>query len=347
MCGYTSLNPPPISTTTIQEPTRDPNNPFPWTTTNDAGTVIACESSALSEMNVAASVHLTFTTCAGESTTISTPTPTADCRFWDEGWGWSFQVYNIKNWDTGDKDVNDRLRDEEGGCGALTGWEFGEHPEGAEAWFNLPFFIKEGCVERAIKSAGGPKLACDPSGLGKRAFDDGSTSQPKQRRAGTNPAPNLDDPEIAEAYNPTGIDLAKIEHSYQAPNWKRSRRDLKARGIIVSSDVRKRGARPNSPPNLDDPDVAAAYQPSGIDLDGIDHSYTPAQWDNKYKRGRIVKRGCFPSKIRPVSPAPGSPVTTPLPPALCDPILPGVDECNEQIQVRGNVGPKISLFYTG
>ena len=333
-------------------------------------------------MNVGVGIQLTYTRCAGESTTISTPTPTADCKFWDEGWGWSFQVYNIKNWNTGDEDVEDRLHDEENGCGALTGWEFNnENSSGGEAWFNLPFFMKDGCVERAVKSAGGPKLGCDDQGFGKRdleakLMEEGESAKNKQglvtpasnfgketrkdRRLadnteatagnvaskskrhgpGSKPPPEFDDPEIAEAYNPTGTDLAKIEHSYHGPNWQDSRRKLKARGPIAGR---------NPPPNLDDPDVAAAYKPHGVELSSVEHSYRPAQWSDKHTRGlhRLKKRGCFPSKIRPTSPAAGNPVAAPAPPVICEPILPGVDECNDQIRARGNVGPKISLFYTG
>jgi chitinase len=33
---------------------------------------------------------------------------------------------------------------------------------------NLPFFIADGCVERAIVSAGGPKISCQGQGLDVR-----------------------------------------------------------------------------------------------------------------------------------------------------------------------------------
>lgn len=64
----------------------------------------------------------------------------------------------------------DRLHDEEGGCGALTGWSWTDEDDngsGGKAEFNLPFFIKDGCVERAIVSAGGPKISCDGHSLGE------------------------------------------------------------------------------------------------------------------------------------------------------------------------------------
>ncbi|KAM5439760.1 putative chitinase [Microsporum ferrugineum] len=87
------------------------------------------------------------------------PTPKADCDFWDEGWGWTFEIYNIDGWSM---DKGDSLHHEEKGCGALTGWDYHEADSTtfAYTYFNLPFFIKDGCVERAIVSAGGPKISC-------------------------------------------------------------------------------------------------------------------------------------------------------------------------------------------
>ncbi|KAJ8121082.1 hypothetical protein ONZ43_g2378 [Nemania bipapillata] len=92
------------------------------------------------------------------------PTPDADCDIWDEGWGLNIEVYNIMNWAT---DGGKALLSAERGCGALTGWEF--YPETSEkyaySYFNLPFFIGDGCVEREIVAAGGPKLSCTTHGL--------------------------------------------------------------------------------------------------------------------------------------------------------------------------------------
>ncbi|POS71414.1 alpha-1,3-glucanase [Diaporthe helianthi] len=102
------------------------------------------------------------------TTTASTDPPLiADCGFWDVGWGWQFEVYNIFGWGTDDGGKG--LHDNENGCGGLTGWTWND-PKGtygAKAWFNLPFFFKAGCVERAIVSAGGPKLECEYQGWGK------------------------------------------------------------------------------------------------------------------------------------------------------------------------------------
>lgn len=32
------------------------------------------------------------------STITVTATPAADCAFWDEGFGWQFEIYNIVGW---------------------------------------------------------------------------------------------------------------------------------------------------------------------------------------------------------------------------------------------------------
>jgi hypothetical protein len=89
------------------------------------------------------------------------------CVHRDEGWGWTFEVYNIEGWAT---DGGSSLHTQEDGCGALTGWDWNAatNTEYAHVWFNLPFFIKAGCVERAIVSAGGPELSCAGQGLAKR-----------------------------------------------------------------------------------------------------------------------------------------------------------------------------------
>ncbi|PKX96685.1 class V chitinase Chi100 [Aspergillus novofumigatus IBT 16806] len=116
----------------------------------------------------------TTTTTTTKSTTTTTeeptPTPTADCMFWDSILYWTFEIYNIDGWVS---DGGDSLNNEEGGCGAMTGWEF--HEETSEhyayVYFNLPFFMKEGCVERAIVSAGGPKISCKGGGVGPTKRD--------------------------------------------------------------------------------------------------------------------------------------------------------------------------------
>ncbi|KAH3052098.1 hypothetical protein KXW01_000618 [Aspergillus fumigatus] len=111
----------------------------------------------------------TTTTTTKPTTTTTTekptPTPTADCMFWDSIFYYTFEIYNIDGWVS---DGGDSLHDEEGGCGALTGWEWHEESSDhyAYVYFNLPFFMKAGCVERAIVSAGGPKISCQGGGVG-------------------------------------------------------------------------------------------------------------------------------------------------------------------------------------
>ncbi|KAL6867178.1 glycoside hydrolase family 18 protein [Trichoderma novae-zelandiae] len=58
-------------------------------------------------------------------------------------------------------DEGEKLKDELKGCGALTAWEWFKRDDGTrEARFNLPIFLTGGCVESAIKSAGGPAISC-------------------------------------------------------------------------------------------------------------------------------------------------------------------------------------------
>ena len=72
-------------------------------------------------------------------------------------------IYNINGW-AGDGGKS--LKKQEKGCGGLTGWKWGVDNERQFASFSLPLTIKAGCVERAIKTAGGPEgLKCDLQGL--------------------------------------------------------------------------------------------------------------------------------------------------------------------------------------
>ncbi|KAH8421671.1 Glycoside hydrolase [Colletotrichum scovillei] len=108
---------------------------------------------------------------------VPTPTPTADCAFWDSLVAWQFEIYNIEGWVT---DGGKKLKEEEGGCGAMTGWNWEEatSTRGAQVHFYLPFFMADGCVERAIVSAGGPKIPCKGSGLGKIAAPSSQSGTP-------------------------------------------------------------------------------------------------------------------------------------------------------------------------
>ncbi|KAI0003190.1 hypothetical protein F4779DRAFT_602210 [Xylariaceae sp. FL0662B] len=123
--------------------------------------------------------------CTPTSTVASTPThttvtvtPTADCVFWDEVWGWRFEIFNIAYWAT---DGGRKLQDEENGCGDLTGWDWHSATSSSypRAYFNIDFFIKAGCIERAVVSAGGPKISCNGKGVGikKRSLELNSTAK--------------------------------------------------------------------------------------------------------------------------------------------------------------------------
>lgn len=106
-------------------------------------------------------------------------TATAECRFWDQALYYTFEIFNIDYWAT---DGGHSLHTQEDGCGDLTGWEWTAATSSSEAraYFNIDFFIKAGCVERAIVSAGGPRISCKGQGFGKppSAELDGSGDMP-------------------------------------------------------------------------------------------------------------------------------------------------------------------------
>ncbi|KAJ3469378.1 hypothetical protein MRS44_003443 [Fusarium solani] len=87
------------------------------------------------------------------------PPPAAACVYWDNLFFFTFEIYDIKGWSN---DGGKSLRKEEGGCGALTGWDYHGPTDTKDGFanFNLPTTLKAGCVERAIVSAGGPKVQC-------------------------------------------------------------------------------------------------------------------------------------------------------------------------------------------
>ena len=95
---------------------------------------------------------------SGTPTATIVPTPTATCAMFDNSADWMFVIYNIANWDVKPDKLEASLRDQEKGCGDLTQWDYDADTKyGPAAKFALPFFMKAGCVERAIHSAGGPK----------------------------------------------------------------------------------------------------------------------------------------------------------------------------------------------
>ncbi|KAL8782411.1 MAG: hypothetical protein Q9213_005414 [Squamulea squamosa] len=176
-----------VPSSTIK-PTQVPN-PYPFTTTNmQNGEVVACATSSIDAWK-------SSTACQGSSTVVSTvdsiaeaasssaaaAIPTENCDFFDEVLFWHFEVYNI-NGCAGEGGSS--LKAQEKGCGGLTGWEWGvDDNRYQHASFNLPFTMKEGCVERAIKSAGGPGgLSCKGHGLKKRSVQDPGNKAHKNLR---------------------------------------------------------------------------------------------------------------------------------------------------------------------
>jgi hypothetical protein len=160
----TSLPTPTINTALPPPPTSGPSNPFPYTFTYFLGGIVACNTvSYLEEDGKAVSY------CAGARTTISAvpaPTPATTtspptpapitCSFCDAGFAWNFFI-NGSGSGNGLPDLEHQLE----GCGALTGWDI----QGVNVQFYLPFFMKSGCVERAIQSAGGPSISCQAAGV--------------------------------------------------------------------------------------------------------------------------------------------------------------------------------------
>jgi hypothetical protein len=193
ICGYTAY---PSPTTTAAPTTTTPAPEWPFTFTDlNYGPIIACKSSSLGNAG-----GIKYTVCEGDRTTVGTDSsiyshytsatyaeavsssasaaaaaassaaavPKAACAFSDETLFWTFYVYGIAGSTNWAGDNGDNLHNQENGCGDLTGWSWGKDPNGfMQATFNLPFFMKSGCVERAIASAGGPSgLSCDGDGGG-------------------------------------------------------------------------------------------------------------------------------------------------------------------------------------
>ncbi|KAI8187925.1 Killer toxin subunits alpha/beta [Colletotrichum sp. SAR 10_75] len=149
------------------------------------GSTFTAKQFGLTETITVIATSTKTTTPTTTVTVVVEPTAKADCaycllpfpqRITAFGW-YTFEVYNIDGWST---DGGSRLKSEEKGCGALTGWDWRERTSSkyAGAYFNLPFFMKDGCVERAIVSAGGPKLSCEFTG-----YDIGVAFLPAKKRS--------------------------------------------------------------------------------------------------------------------------------------------------------------------
>lgn len=93
------------------------------------------------------------------------PAPSAQCSFWDVDLiAYEFDIFDIEGWVT---DGGASLEKQEKGCGALTSWSWVAATSTTPAYvhFFLPTIIRGGCVERAIVSAGGPKISCVAKGI--------------------------------------------------------------------------------------------------------------------------------------------------------------------------------------
>ncbi|KAF7948416.1 uncharacterized protein EAE97_003827 [Botrytis byssoidea] len=156
-----------------------------------------------------ATVTPVSTTTLPDVTVTVTPTPTADCSFWDDGFFFLFEVYNINGWATSDNGAG--LREQETVCGALTGWDWHAAEGGgyASVYFNLPTILTAGCVERAIVTAGGPKLSCQGEGV------PGLRKNKIRKREMTIQKPSFKAPSIT----PTYTSDASASHTYTPEYW--------------------------------------------------------------------------------------------------------------------------------
>lgn len=88
--------------------------------------------------------------------------PSALCGMWDAYIMWQFQIVAVGWAEDGGK----KLHKEMSGCGSIATWDWQEAHDGQapRVDFTLPFLMKDGCVERAIVSAGGPRIECEKMG---------------------------------------------------------------------------------------------------------------------------------------------------------------------------------------
>ncbi|KAI9643280.1 hypothetical protein NHQ30_007897 [Ciborinia camelliae] len=205
----TTSEPAPTATVTVAgwEP------PWPTETSADLSSLASSIRSARSVLDKVRYSGLTSSSTSSSTTSLSTititvtassvsippstttsvviVTPTAVCDYYDEGWGWTFKLTDIEYWST---DGGAALKKQEDGCGDVTGWRYtnATSSEVAHASWNIDFFIKSGCAERAIVSAGGPSISCKGHSLDLRDLSAVTNS--------TDPAgpPNYSAEEIAE-----------------------------------------------------------------------------------------------------------------------------------------------------
>jgi chitinase len=172
----------------------------------------------------------------------------------DSGFFWQFEVYNIQNWAL---DHGSELHHQEDGCGALTGWSWTDASSTslAKVYFNLPFFMKAGCVERAIVSAGGPKISCQGGGIGLKS----------RRRQPTihDDAANSPDDELRRREDKTLAEVA-LRRAVAEESEKKNK-----------EKKRKRAATTEGPSRLSLTDTPTYTYPSTLTTP----TYIPMTWD--------------------------------------------------------------------
>lgn len=160
---------------------------------------LAAADTALWNLVSHAATTTTSTTDQATPTTTAESTPTAiyaDCAFWDAGYGWYFEILNIINWAT---DGGKGLHDNENGCGGVTGWDWHDATDEtyAKVWFSTSFFISDGCIERAIASAGGPDISCDYQGFNAKRAAEVRAIEARRVLEGPQP-PSYTDEQVAD-----------------------------------------------------------------------------------------------------------------------------------------------------
>ncbi|KAF4537724.1 uncharacterized protein LTHEOB_11496 [Lasiodiplodia theobromae] len=141
-----------------------------------AASASAASASAVSASAASASAASASAAAASASAAAAIANK-ANCYLWDDAsLAYAIQVTPIDGWTTGSNGKS--LKNEEKGCGALMFWHWGTWSKGTQwATFELPTWIKAGCVERAIASAGGPSgLKCRGMGWfhGRYLREDGT-----------------------------------------------------------------------------------------------------------------------------------------------------------------------------
>ena len=125
---------------------------------------------------------------AAASESAAAAVPSAGCYILnDDGFGdLALLVYGINGWAGPDGSA---LEQQESGCGIFGGWDWetdgqsmfdGAYRDVQYASFGLSF-VKAGCVERAVKSAGGPEIQCQN---GSPTLDQLSVPEPNEKRDG-------------------------------------------------------------------------------------------------------------------------------------------------------------------